>query len=569
MIDVLGSTDRRRFGLEAALGTAGVPLRVVARPAPDGARPLLVALDAPDVIVAELRGRRPLIVVGAAPGGTTRVRTTHGTIALDAAVWPPALAATARRLGLRALRLPRVRIAIAPAPPPGEILATVRDDEGHEHPAIVAHGGVVWCPADLGEAFADLLDEGYLAETVPPPPSRSLLRPVLALYYRAPEELRSIVQRRAYARLARALAARAATGSDYPVDATGWLLGELVAAIVRRAAGGLVRIAPWPAPFGAAAALTHDVEPTRYSYGPGLRALLGVLDATGHPATLGLVAGRARRHLDAAAVRAISTHEVLCHGLEHQGETLVGTREQVAAGITTARTWLEATLGRPIEGFRSPRLDRSAALLWALDHAGYRWDSSFPDVDRENVARFGAGVRLGVPYRPPLAAGDGSVRASRCLELPVSAPDCIQPLFGGDDLRALRRAVRTKVDFVRATGGLYTAIVHGGVFGPRDSARRAAHLRFVARLVRQPDVWLARPSAIADWWSVRERLVVDVGDGWIEVTNGADRVADGVRLVVDGPWGEIVHAVPLLAPGARVRVATAPAGAAPRREEER
>src|SRR5207245_1350443 len=118
---------------------------------------------------------------------------------------------------------------------------------------------------------------------------------------------------------------------------------------------------------------------------------------------------------------------------------------------------------------------------------------------------------------------------SACLELPVSAPDCIQPLFEGDDVGTLRRAVREKVAFVRATGGLYLGIVHAGVFGARDAARRTAHLAYVCEQLRHPEVWLATAGEIAEWWFARERLTVSVDDGQVLVANRGERLLDGVR----------------------------------------
>src|SRR5262249_41477360 len=201
-----------------------------------------------------------------------------------------------------------------------------------------------------------------------------------------------------------------------------------------------------------------------------------------------------------------------------------------------------------------PRLDRSADLLWALDHVGFRYDSSYPDTDRENVTTFGSGVRLNVPYRPPIENANGRFRPSRCLELPVSAPDCIQPLFLGDDLGSLGRAVREKVDFVRATGGLYVGIVHAGVFGPRDAARRSAHLGFVRRYLRRQDLWLATAQEIADWWGAREQLELTARDRRVEIMNRGEQPIEGVRVVIETGDEETTYAIEPLAPGGRATV---------------
>src|SRR5262249_4070395 len=230
---------------------------------------------------------------------------------------------------------------------------------------------------------------------------------------------------------------------------------------------------------------------------------------------------------------------------------VVGSREEIAHGIGVARADLEQQLERPVVGFRSPRLDRSPDLPWALERAGYRYDSSYPDVDRENMTRFGAGVRINLPYWLPVMEG-GRVRPSACVELPVSAPDCIQPLFQGYDLRSLRRAVREKIAFIQATGGVYVGIVHAGVFGAKDAARRADHLAYVHDEVRRPDVWLTTVSEIAEWWLARERIVVSFADDQLQVVNRGDHPLEGVRLVVESKGRETVHDLPVLAPAERV-----------------
>ena len=552
MIDVLAADDRRGFGLAAALAIEGISARPIARAADFDAELLIVARDDADAATAALAARVPTIVVGGPPALVSAlfdvrdVRMIDGpvSIALEAPVWSASTRETARSVAPAGLHLPTAPAARPSSTPAGTVLAGAV-----ERPWVVARGNVVWSLVDVGTALADLLDERH-ARASAAHATPAWLRPALALYYRAPEPLRRLVQRRTYARLAATLDA---TSSTYPVDATGWLLLELVTALVRRAAGRVVRVGRWPAPFGAAAILSHDVEPTAFAYGAGLDQLLSHVAASGHPATFGLVAGPASRALGSATTARLAGADLLCHGLEHQGETVAGNREEIAAGLVEARTQLEACVGRPVRGFRSPRLDRSRELLWALDQTGFEHDSSFPDVDRENVSRFGAGVRLSMPYRPPIEDA-GRVRASRCLELPVSAPDCVQPLFAGDDERALRAAVERKIAFVRASGGLYTGIVHGGVFGPADAERRGEHLRFVRRALDHPDLWLTTASEVAGWWRRREGVRIRRRGAAIEVENVGTEPVSGLRVVVDGDAGSEAHAVPALAPGARATV---------------
>jgi peptidoglycan/xylan/chitin deacetylase (PgdA/CDA1 family) len=553
VIDVLAADDRRGFGVMTALAIEGIPHRRIARAADFDAEVLIVARDDVDAAVVALATRVPTVVLGAplalleAVFGVGGVKVIEGpqSVTLEGPLWSEATRATARRFGAEGLDLPLAPVVRAA---PIRVGATLV--EAQQGPAVVAHGACVWTLVDVGTALANLLDEAHVAA----PSGRQtpgFLRSALALYYRAPEVVRSRIQRRMYARLARRLGP---TASRYPVDATGWLLLQLVTSLVRRVAGRVVRVAPWPAPYTAAGILSHDVEPTSFAYGEGLRRLLDGIAASGHAPTYGLVAGPAVRTLTPALVARLAGADVLCHGLEHQGETVVGTRNAIAQGLTTARARLEGCLGRSVAGFRSPRLDRSRDLLWALDHGGFEYDSSFPDVDRENLGRFGSGVRMTIPYRPPVEDDEGRVRESRCLELPVSAPDCIQPLFAGDDVAGLRRAVQSKIDFVRASGGLYVGIVHGGVFGPADADRRGVHLDFVRRALDHPELWLTTASAVAAWWHARERVRVRVRGQSLEIENvGAAPVA-GLRVLDEQRRGTISHVVPPLAAGARVVV---------------
>jgi hypothetical protein len=170
-----------------------------------------------------------------------------------------------------------------------------------------------------------------------------------------------------------------------------------------------------------------------------------------------------------------------------------------------------------------------------------------------------------VPFRPPIESSLGMLRPSRCLELPVSAPDCIQPVLHGDDMRQLRRAVRAKMAFVHETEGVYVGIVHGGVFGARDAARRGAHLSFVSRQLARPDLWLASLGDIARWWAARERLHLRMDADRVEVSNQGRAPVAGARVLVERRAETITMLVPLLNPGETVSLSL-PASTQPSRE---
>ncbi|HXQ21242.1 MAG TPA: hypothetical protein VN812_06170 [Candidatus Acidoferrales bacterium] len=565
MIALFGRDECSVLGIASLLDVEKIPYRRV-RKLEDGDGELLIVATA-DLTALETASleRRSALVLNGGPQfarqvfGIAASRTSKVACAIDLhdRLWPAPVFELARRFGKTALRIPLAPVCTTEDEPSrGTIVAALHTGCATLQPAVMRHSRCVWSSVDLGAAFANLLTESYWppdeASGARSAPIPRLRRTAENAYYAAPDWLRRRVQRRYYARLQQRLDAMD-TPSDYPIDATGWLLIELVKHLIRIAAGGLVRLERWPAPYGAAATLTHDLEPKRYAYTTGLGRLLQRTATTGHPATLALVAQASEQYLSDEVVCRLKPHAIMCHGLTHRGEPVRG-RAAVLANLHTARTRLERCVGRPVLGYRSPRLDRSADLAWALDQSDFRYDSSYPDVDRENIEHFGAGVRLNVPYRPLVDGVSGVLRPSRCLELPLSAPDCIQPLFAGEELAGLRATVERKAEFIRATGGLYVALVHAGVFGNRDAAIREAHLDFVCQQLRRADVWMTGIQDIAQWWTSREALRLSVHGSAVCVTNTGAQPIEGAQVVVEQGETEITLPVPALAPGAQATV---------------
>jgi peptidoglycan/xylan/chitin deacetylase (PgdA/CDA1 family) len=565
MIDVLAydgqspARERAALGLLAILELEKIPYRRIASPEESSGSLLLVAgeLEAHEIAGVE---RATSLVLG---GGELFARQVFGAsaprtatdgcvIGLDQALWPAATIEVVRAHGKSELRLPVAPRCETREITKGTVLATLAKPT--HVIAAARRNHCIWSTVDLGIVFTHLMEEhdGVARKRPANAPWYAAARKLAeVVYYAAPDALRGWVQRRTYATLDHKLELLGDKASEYPIDATGYLVIEAVKHLVKLAAGSLVRVARWPAPYHAAASLTHDVEPRRFAYTRGMDRLLETIETTGHPATLGLVAGPTTRYLREDTIRRLVPRRVLCHGLEHRGEQVWG-KHRVAVTLEKARVRLERKLGRAIVGYRSPRLDRSPDLAWALDRAGFRYDSSYPDVDRENMANFGRGVRLNVPYRPLLDDGDGRLRPSRCLELPLTAPDCIQPLFAGESHERLRQTIESKVAFVAATGGMYVALVHGGVFDERDADLRTAHLEFVYHQLRRTDVWLAGMEDIADWWCRRETLKLSVKASAIHVTNTGTQPIAGARVVVERDGGECILNVPPLPAGAQI-----------------
>jgi peptidoglycan/xylan/chitin deacetylase (PgdA/CDA1 family) len=563
MISLFTRDDYSAAGLTQLLDGERLPYRRIAR-LDDHRDGLLVvaARDLSSIEVSAIVPHRALVLHGG-PVFAALVLGAAGesgdgpvAIGLDQSPWSAAVAETARRFGITALRLPRARHLRLRGDGHAGPLASMRPETSADPvPAAMRVGGCTWCALDLGSAFADLLTESYGAAPPPRAPRvRTLLRGIAErAYYAVPERLRARLRAASYRALERRCVALGARASAYPIDPTGWLTIEWTMSLLRQTGAMLPRLARWPAPYRAAAVLTHDIEPRRYAYRSGLSRLLARAQRGAARGAIGLVARPAVRHLDRARAGALGAGEVYCHGLDHRGEPVHG-RARVLRTLVHARAMLERHLGRPIRGYRSPRLDRSPDLDWALDRAGFAFDSSRPDVDRENLEHYGRGVRLNLPYRVPVRDAGGAWRASRCLELPLTAPDCIQPLFVGHAVDALRRAVEEKAAFVRATGGLYVALVHAGVFGDADAARREAHADRLAAALRSDTTWLATPERVADWWCAREGLHIETGARAVRVRNaGAHAVRDAV-LVLERGGAALPIALPPIAAGGAVHV---------------
>jgi peptidoglycan/xylan/chitin deacetylase (PgdA/CDA1 family) len=561
MISIFSHDEFAALGLATALDIERIPYRRIRRLA-EHDHPLLVVLggDLSADESAVVAAQRSLVMNGGARFAAqvlgapqARIDEAPVLLPLDARLWPADVAALAQGVAQDGLRIPRAPFCRVAARAHGEPLAELHADGGRSAlPAVLAIGDCLWSAVDLGAAFAHLLNESYGAADGPgrAPLLRAWARRAAeSAYYAAPARVRELARQTSYRGLERRLQGLGERASSYPVDATGWLLLELIKTLLRRAAGGLVRIARWPAGCQSAAVLTHDLEPRRYAYNEGLARLLERAEGDRAPHAFGVVATAAARHLAAAQQSSLARHEIYCHGLNHRGEQVWG-RRRVGRLLRAARARVETQFGAPVAGYRSPRLDRSPDLDWALDDAGFAYDSSHPDVDRENLQHYGAGVRLTLPYRPLLADGGGRWRASRCLELPMTAPDCIQPLFVGDDVAQLRDAVARKADFVHASGGLYVALVHAGVFGDEDGERRMAHLDFVTAQLRRPGLWLTGMQQAVAWWIAREQLHVVQRDGALVVRNDGPSAVDGAILIIERDGARDSLALPSLAAGA-------------------
>lgn len=412
-----------------------------------------------------------------------------------------------RRFSGIEMDVPAGRVQDVALAPGAQAEVLLEDMEGR--PQVLARGAEVWCVLDLPEALARLLAEAYL-----PPVKHGLggwiatSSPLQQAYYRAPRALRKWLQRRVLDGLQGQLDRRPAGAfcTRFPVDTTGWALVRGTLGALRLAGAQVEEQPAWPGGSRACVVVTHDVEPTPYSYRHGLPRLLERLEAWGHPPhTIDPVAAPAARYAHLWQRADVLRHEIVCHGWRHDGRKTRLSPAGIRARLQLARTTLESLTGRAVTSFRSPRLDRSPALFEALEATGFRVDSTMPDVDRENTDHYGGGCSFNFPFHPLVPVGSGW-RALSLLEMPVTAPDCAMPVFAGASEDEAIALYARKLDWVEAIGGCYVAIFHPGVFDDEDAQLRERLLTGFVRLLEGRPVWRCSLRDLEQWWRAREDL---------------------------------------------------------------
>ncbi|MBL8212119.1 MAG: hypothetical protein JNK87_15490 [Bryobacterales bacterium] len=410
-------------------------------------------------------------------------------------------------------------------------------DAGPEN--LVRSGDCYWWRTPIGEMLTGWLREESVPEVV-----QGGTHLFQAVESNLPDWVRLRLRTRQHQGLQKSLWSQH-DPSSFPVDVSGLLQLELLKTAIRQACGYLVRLERWPAGCRAAAVLTQDLD-SRETAEQGLRLGLGLQKRERQPVSIGL-----SPDFDVpGGLEPVRDSEVYCLGEFGEGEAdnLLHLREP--------KERLERRLGRRVLGFRAKGLRRHTMRNIWLDHSGYAYSSSVPDVDRETASHFGAGVRWNLPFRPPVCDGF-DLRESRCLEIPVSAPSCIEPLFSGAGVDSLRQAVTAKLDFLCETGGIFCGLSRSGSFGMADAQRRFSHLHWMAGQIRQHrGFWLTTMDQAATWWRRREQVTLSlVGSGWVAENKGSDTVA-GLRLVVEDATGRVLEHrdLPALAPGAQALV---------------
>jgi peptidoglycan/xylan/chitin deacetylase (PgdA/CDA1 family) len=336
-------------------------------------------------------------------------------------------------------------------------------------------------------------DERYYQE------ERYVRRPrsarLLPLFYRA----KPLIPRRAQMRARRTMATRQRHRHEaegrFPrwpiepilVDQRETLLRERV----RRSDEGVVPVlGAWPAGHRFAWILTHDVEGPRGL--ANVERLLELERRHGVVSAWFLVADDYPVEEPVLeAIRAAGC-EIGLHGLHHDG-SLFQSRSHFERQLPRVQDRLRAW---GAEGFRSPATHRNAAWMTEL---GAAYDSSFPDTHPFDAQPGGCCSIL------PYFLGD-------TVELPITLPQdhTLFELLGERDIALWRQ----KVEYLAASGGLVTVLVHPDYALTPERLRHYDELLTLLRGLEGG--WHALPRDVARWWRRRAELERGFDDGDVD-----------------------------------------------------
>jgi hypothetical protein len=351
-----------------------------------------------------------------------------------------------------------------------------------------APGADLALPFDPDEAILNLWSEAYLAPSggsAAATAKRAAMRGYYAVRPAMPRSVQIWLRRRFSKIQARARFPR------WPVEtALHDLYGLLFARVAALAGEPMPWIAPWPAPYRWAMALSHDVE-RRPGY-ESIHLLADVEREQGFRSSWNFVPERDYAVEDERLERLRADgFEIGLHGLYHDGRDLE-SRETLERRLPAMRRYAERW---GAVGFRSPATHRDWELMPLL---GVDYDSSSPDTD---------------PFEPK--------SGGCCTWLPFFNRDLVElPITLTQDHTVLVILERTddalwreKADFLRERGGMALLLTHPDYMLEPELVE--LYRGFLARYAADETLWKPLPRDVSAWWRRRQDSgLVRAGGGW-------------------------------------------------------
>lgn len=176
-------------------------------------------------------------------------------------------------------------------------------------------------------------------------------------------------------------------------------------------------------------AITHDID-SDFCQKEGLRQTIELEKKLGVVSTWFFAPESHGYRLDPHSLQFLSKigDEIGVHGLKHDGFLDKISFDAIRTRMARAKNSLHDQIQNSsiqFSGFRSPWMLRSPKILLALELEGFRYDSSFPDVDTLSMSGSLPGATLNRPFNPILRIG-GIWRKLRLTEIPVTYPQDVQ-----------------------------------------------------------------------------------------------------------------------------------------------
>lgn len=161
----------------------------------------------------------------------------------------------------------------------------------------------------------------------------------------------------------------------------------------------------------------------------GITKLLRLFEKHRIGATFFVTGEMAQKHFEAIETIARKGHEIACHGLNHEKNECLRSKEAQRETIEKSTQIVEEISGQKVRGFRAPCLRANRTTLEVLQENGYLYDSSFvPTL----IPGYYGSVSVGLKPYYPLQTSDCNL-----LELPVSVNPIVPVPLSGSWMRNL------------------------------------------------------------------------------------------------------------------------------------
>ncbi len=341
---------------------------------------------------------------------------------------------------------------------------------------------------EMGYLLSSFLTEAYIKNGHI---SISDYYPVQMAYYKISPFIRKYIKKLFFNKM---LTFRKRYTTNFPLDTTGYTLINLLIETIKKRYGDIKKSPKWPNKYTTAFSFTFDIEPSPYIK-KSLPLFLEFIYKNNIPATFSITSD-GTKYLTPFR-EALSKFEIISHNKNHSGITPYLNYKRMVNILKTSKDELEQSFSKPVIGYRSPRLSRSRQLFTALEETGYKFSSTLIDVDYERPQTFGSGISFNYPFFHPSLS---------LLEIPITAPDGIFPLYLGYTENEMYQMYKKKISFINEIGGIYVSIIHPEFLYGEDITRRFALLKFIYNNIQgKKNIWIADLEEIYKWWKFERK----------------------------------------------------------------